>query len=165
MVYHLNQRWKSFIVGTGVIGCLIGLGIFITMLVSGQISENLGALLTLEIIFAGLGAELIYEGVKTKIEVFEDALIYHQSRYTFSAQWRDLKEIVPSPGALVLTFSTSKKLKGGIIYSAMKAVNLHSSLAINYYLTEENRTLIRDRIIDSLKIVDENEIAVLHSLI
>ncbi len=165
MVYHLNRQWKIPIVGLGAVSCLFGLAFFVWVVISGQITQNIGNLLGVESIFGFLGIELIYEGLKTKIEVFEDKIIYHQSRYIFSAQWCDLQQIMPSPGALVLVFSKSTKLQGGLAYSAVNVLNLHSSLAINYYHTNENRSLIRDRIIAGLKIVDEDEIASIHALI
>ncbi|MBL8063329.1 MAG: hypothetical protein JNK32_09940 [Anaerolineales bacterium] len=116
MVYFLNKRWKFLTVGLGVIACLIGLVILLSMLIFGEIAQNIVPLLSFEFLFGFLGIELIYEGLKTKIEVFDDRINYYQSRYAFSAQWSDLNQIVPSPGFLTLGFSKTTKISGGAIY-------------------------------------------------
>ncbi len=159
MVYHLNKQWKIFIAGIGTISCLIGLVIFVSMLIAGEIVQNIGSFLGLEFLFGFLGIELIYEGLKTKIEVLEDKIIYHQSRYIFSAQWSDLDQIVPSDGSLILRFSNSTKISGGVIYDVLKAMNMHSSLAINMYITDENRALISEKIEKALKANEGNVMA------
>ncbi len=165
MVYHLNLKWKLLIVGLGAMSCLIGLVALISIVLSGQIYENIGPLIFIEFLFGFLGIELIYEGTKTKIEVFDDRIVYYQSRYTFSAQWSHLYQIAPSPSLLVLSFSKSEKISGGWVYRLVERMNMHTSLAINYYVTDENRALIREKIIKGLKIEDQNDIEALSQLI
>jgi len=165
MTYHLNKKWKVIIVGGRVFCCVAGLAFLIPILFPSQSTGSIGPLLTVSLLFVLMGIELIYEGTKTKIEVFDDRIVYYQSRYIFSANWHDLQKIMPSPGALVLLFSKSQKVSGGFAYSFVKAMNMHSSLAINYYLSDENRGFIRDRIIAGKEISDENELRFVNELI
>ncbi|MBN8580945.1 MAG: hypothetical protein J0L96_09755 [Anaerolineae bacterium] len=165
MVYHLNQKWKLIIVGCGVIGCLFGLGFFVPIFFSNQTARDAMLLLIVGLFFLLMGAELVYEGTKTKIEIFEDEIIYHQSRYTFSARWKNLQRIAPSYGLLVLMFSDPKEINCGAIYKILKSLNMHSGLAINYYLTKNNKEFIKEKIITATNLSDKNDIALLDQIL
>jgi hypothetical protein len=165
MTYHLNRKWKLIIVGIGVITCLFGLGFFYSILFSDQTSKDNWIVLIMGLFFLLTGIELIYEGTKTKIELIGDEIIYHQSRYTFSANWRNLQQVAPSPGLLVLTFSDLKEVNCGVIYKILKSINMHSGLAINYYLTNENKEFIKHKIIAAKNVTNEEDVAFLNQLL
>ena len=165
MVYHLNRLWKFQIVGMGIAACIFGIGGGAAFLAMGAFQDDIGSFLMFVLLFGSLGAELIFEGSRTKIELFDDRIVYHQSRYAFSAQWSDLNRIIPSPGQVVLRFSKSTKLQGGLAYTLVKLVGLHSSLAINYYVNDANGEYICERVAAGLGIEDARELQALRDML
>ena len=165
MVYHLNQKWKLIIVGCGVVSCLLGLASFAPIIFSVQSTGDIWLFLLGGVMFLLMGVELMYEGSKTKIELLENEIIYYQSRYTFSALWQNLQHVTPSTGLLVLTFLDPKEIDCGVIYKVLKSLNMHSGLAINYYLTNENKEFVKEKIIAAINLTDKNDIAVLNKLL
>jgi hypothetical protein len=111
-----------------------------------------------------VGFELIFEGLKTKIEVYDDKIIYYQSRYIISANWCDLQAVLPFSGLTILKFSNSQKIRGGFFYKILTIVFLHTSVPINLYLSDENKNYLRDRVIEGIGIKDEKTLQSLREL-
>ncbi len=158
MVYYLNRKWKLLIFGSGVASCVLGLFMAVGPFIIPDSEDSVWLPIIIGLAFLLMGAEQFFEGSKTKIELSEDGIIYYQSRYIFSARWVNLQNIVPSPGTLVLQFSDVRLIRGGIAYQFVKALRMHRALAINYYLNQENREFIKNRIVKAKGISDPAEI-------
>jgi hypothetical protein len=150
IICRLNTKWKSMLLVTGYASLAMGiLLIFLTIFGTLKVDGDVIVVIVIISFFILGGAELLYEGTQSRVEITDTEITYYQPRFVLSCKWSDLQNVLLIPAGEVLLFSKAKILKGRFFSQTLKTSGpWDRSIPFNCYLSKEN--------IDSVQNITKN---------
>ena len=145
-IYYLNGFWKWSLIIIGVLAdAVFGWLYLLSIFVGGQKFDASDFLFFFA--FMLLGAELIYEGARSRVILNDAAITYYQPRFTLICKWENFSGLLPNQPGLTFVFSRAEIRSGKWLATLLRLIGpWHRAVPVGAYLTREMFAYLRETI-------------------